>query len=201
MQQDIVSKAVEMFLTYGFKSVTMDEIASEMGVSKKTIYQHFENKNDLVEACTLYMFDVIANGIEQICASDKNPISELYEIKNFVLKNLKDEKATAFYQLKKYYPKIYAKLHEKEFEMVDTCIIENLRKGVSLGYYRPEINIEFVARIYYSGMHSIQEESIFSTEMFSFKQLEEYYLEYHLRAIATTEGIEILNKIIYQSNT
>lgn len=200
MQEDIVNKSVEMFLTYGFKSVTMDEIAAELGISKKTIYQHFENKNQLVETCTLHMFDIISSGIQQICQSQKDPITELYDIKNFVLHNLKDDKASPIYQLQKYFPKIYNKLHEHEFCVMESCVVENLKKGVAQGYYRPEINIDFIWRIYYSSVHSIRDAELFPPKLFTFRALEDYYLEYHLRAIATPKGIDILNQIIHQSN-
>ena len=104
-----------MFLTHGFKSITMDEIASEMGISKKTIYQHFANKNSLVEAVSLYLFDSISGGIDCIYELDKNPIDELFLIKDFILKNLKDESASPIYQLQKYYPKILSLLDEIKF--------------------------------------------------------------------------------------
>ena len=74
MREKILSKAADLFLSYGFKSVTMDDIASAMGISKKTIYQHFENKTKLVEATTLNIFEIISQGIDCICAIEKNPI-------------------------------------------------------------------------------------------------------------------------------
>ena len=66
MRETILNKAMEMFLAYGFKSVTMDDIAAQLGISKKTIYQHFANKTDLVEACTLNLFESISCGIDNI---------------------------------------------------------------------------------------------------------------------------------------
>ena len=92
MREKILLKSAEMFLTLGFKSVTMDDIAHELGCSKKTIYQHFENKTKLVEATTLHVFEVISHGINCICALEKNPIEEIYDIKHFVMDHLKDEK-------------------------------------------------------------------------------------------------------------
>ncbi|MCB0433144.1 MAG: TetR/AcrR family transcriptional regulator, partial [Mangrovimonas sp.] len=78
MEQKILQNAAEMFLNYGFKSVTMDDIANTMGISKKTIYQYYENKNKLVEATTMYVFENISHGIDCICEIEKNPIEEVY---------------------------------------------------------------------------------------------------------------------------
>ena len=80
MREKILQRATDLFLTLGFKSVTMDDLASEMGISKKTIYTHFKNKTQLVEDCTLSLFDAISQGIDFICSQGKNPIEELYEI-------------------------------------------------------------------------------------------------------------------------
>ena len=81
MKKDILKTAVELFLTYGFKSVTMDDIANALGMSKKTIYQYFENKTVLVEESVMYLFQTISSGIEDIRDLEKNPIEEIFEIK------------------------------------------------------------------------------------------------------------------------
>ena len=93
MKDKIIHKSTELFLSLGFKSVTMDDIASEMGISKKTIYVHFPNKTKLVEAVTFNLFDTICDGIDSICEVSANPIEELYAIKMFVMHHLKNEKS------------------------------------------------------------------------------------------------------------
>ncbi|UPQ80814.1 TetR/AcrR family transcriptional regulator [Flavobacterium azooxidireducens] len=200
MQEQIIEKATEMYLTLGFKSVTMDDIANEMGISKKTIYQHFANKNDLVEAVTMQMFDTISCGIDEICLEDKNPITEIFEIKNFVMQNLKDEKASPIYQLQKYFPKTFKCLRNKQFDKMEDCVIRNLKKGIELGLYRNDLNLDFVSRIYYSGIHSTKDKEVFPDTMFNAVQLEEMYLEYHLRGIITEKGLKVLEKITNKSN-
>ena len=85
MKEKILEKATDMFLNLGFKSVTMDDLANEMGISKKTIYTHFENKTKLVQECTFSLFNQINSGIDCICTTGKNPIEELYEIKKLSL--------------------------------------------------------------------------------------------------------------------
>jgi len=199
MQEQIIEKATEMYLTLGFKSVTMDDIANEMGISKKTIYQHFANKNDLVEAVTMQMFETISCGIDQICQPDKNAIEELFEIKDFVLHKLKDEKASPIFQLQKYFPRIYKTLHGKEYCKMQDCVITNLKKGVETGLYRPEIDIEFISKIYYSCVHALKDKAVFSDESYNFRMLEELYLNYHVRAISTSKGLKVLEKITHKS--
>ena len=185
-----------MFLNLGFKSVTMDDLANEMGISKKTIYTHFENKTRLVQECTISLFNQINAGIDFICTTGKNPIEELYEIKKFVISHLKDEKSSPQYQLQKYYPKIFSTLRKKQFELMQECTINNVKKGLELGIYRENLNVEFVSRIYISGVASIKDERFFPEGNFSPKDLQDYFLEYHLRGIVTPKGRKILNDII-----
>ena len=112
MKDKILHNATEMFLNLGFKSVTMDDIAKNSGVSKKTIYAHFSNKTDLVEVVTDHLFETVCTGIDLIHEQQKNPIIELFDIKRFVMEHLKDEKSPPQYQLQKYYPNIYATLKQ-----------------------------------------------------------------------------------------
>ena len=110
LKELILEKTRELFLTIGFKSVTMDQIASELGMSKKTIYNFFENKTELVNATTNYMFESISKGVTEIKKTSDDPISELYAINLFLIKYLKNESTSPLYQLEKYYPLIHLSL-------------------------------------------------------------------------------------------
>jgi len=196
MKQKILEKSTDMFLNYGFKSVTMDDIANKMGISKKTIYAHYANKTNLVEHSSMHLFHKISGGIDHICSLKKNPIAELYEIKKFVMLHLKNEKSSPQYQLQKYYPKVHAALQNLQFEMMQECVVDNIKQGISQGIYREKLNIEFVSRIYFSGVNSIKDIQFFPVAKFPVSDLMDDYLEYHLRGIVTPKGRKILNKII-----
>ena len=192
MRDKILEKSNELFLNLGFKSVTMDEIAASLGVSKKTIYKYFKNKTELIDTVTHRMFDTICSGIDDICELELNPIEELFSIKRLVLDNLKDEKSSPQYQLQKYYPKIYASLKQKQFHVMHDCVINNLKKGVEIRLYRETINLEFISRIYFNGMIGIKDKDLFPLTDYSMNTLMNYYLEYHLRGICTEKGIQQL---------
>jgi len=196
METKIIEKATEMYLTLGFKSVTMDDIASTMGISKKTIYQHFENKNDLVEAVTMNLFETISCGIDEIISLNQNPIEELFTIKDFVIKNLKDERTSPLYQLQKYYPQIHKTLMSRQFEKMGDCVIDNLRKGIEQGLFRNDINLELIGRFYFAGMTSIKDADLFNPIQFSTLEVQETYLEYHLRGISTNKGVAVLEQLL-----
>ena len=196
MEEKILLGATDLFLNYGFKSVTMDDIANTLGVSKKTIYQHYDTKIKLVEATTHNMFNIIASGIDHICSLEKNPIEEIYSIKQFVMEHLKDEKSSPQYQLQKYYPKIFRALKTKQFGVMQICVVNNLKKGVATGLYRDTINIDFISRLYFNGMICLKDKDLFPLKTFSVNMLMNNYLEYHLRGICTPKGLTILHKYI-----
>lgn len=185
-----------MFLKQGFKSVTMDDIANEMAISKKTIYQHFSNKIELIEAATQYLFETISCGVDEIYALDKNPIEEMFIIKDFVLTKLKDEDSSSIYQLHKFYPQIHKELMLKQFDKMGVCVVANLQKGVDQGLFRPNMNIELIARFYYAAMTNLKDLEIFQPEKFNPKTVQETYLEYHLRSICTEKGLTILEHLL-----
>ena len=196
MREKIIQKATELFLNLGFKSVTMDDIANELGISKKTIYVHFENKTKLVEATTFTVFENICDGIDCICDASHNPIEELYDIKMYVMNYLKNEKTSPQFQLKKYYPQIYQRLHLEQFEKMHESVKDSIQKGIETGLFRPNIDADFISRMYFNGMAGIKDEAIFPQTLFTMEYLMESYLEYHLRAIVTDSGLKILDKFI-----
>lgn len=195
MEEKILQTATEKFLGYGFKSVTMDDIAQELGMSKKTVYTYFSTKQKLVEACTTYLFESIHLGIEKIREEKKNPIVELHEIKTFTMQHLKGEKSSPLYQLQKYYPRIFRNLQEKQFDLVDCCISENIQRGIASGDYREDISVPFVSRMHFAGMQAINEKLLFPGEKYSAEQLRDLFLDYHLRAITTPQGLTTYNEL------
>lgn len=196
MRETIVKKATEMFMSFGFKSVTMDDIANELSISKKTIYQHFCNKHDLVEATTLSLFESVSCGIDGIREMGKNSIEEIFIIRSFMMQHLNNESASPFYQLQKFFPKIFSCLRAKQFEKMNGCMKDNLQKGIENGLYRDTINVDFISRIYFTGLTGIKDQDIFPATMFNVNDLTKQFLEYHLRGIVTAKGQVILEKIL-----
>ena len=199
MKKNIILKATELFMKLGFKSVTMDDIAKEMGISKKTIYTHFNNKETIIGVVTDHVFETVCHDIDAICDLNQNPIQELYAIKKRVMQYMQKEKASPTYQLQKYYPAIYNNIKQRQFSYMQQCVVKNLNRGLEQDLYRQNIEVQFVARIYFNGITGIKEESLFPHTMYEGETLYEMYLEYHLRGIVTPKGRNILNQLI-QSN-
>lgn len=191
MREKILHKAGEMFLNLGYKSVTMDDIASEMGVSKKTIYKYFENKLSLVEEATIGMHESCLTMINMIVDQGHNPIKENFEVKKMFKEMFQTADSSPVYQLKKYYPRIHEKVMKKEMVAFSACIRSNLERGIEEGYYRSEMDVELYIQFYFSLVFGIHESTV---ENHKIPELEREALEYHTRAIATEKGIRELEK-------
>ena len=188
MKEDILHKAGDLFLEFGFKSVTMDHLAQELGVSKKTIYEYFKNKSDLVEQVAYYIRDRIHAEIDLVQLKNLDPIQEMIEIKQVVMKRLKNEKSSPQFQFQKYYPKIYAKMRESQVCKMQECISKNLNRGVEESFYRKDVHKVFICRMYISGMLNLKDEELFKDSHLTPKELYEEFLKYHLRSIVDTKG-------------
>jgi AcrR family transcriptional regulator len=196
MRETILNKATQLFLDLGFKSVTMDDIATEMGISKKTIYTHFKNKSVLVKASTDILFLRICTGIDGVRQENQNPIVELYSMKQYVMKHMKSQNSSAQFQLQKYYPAVFAEMRSKQYDYMQDCVVENLNKGLKMGLYRENLDVEFASRIYFLGMVGIKDNDMFPAKQFPMITLMEKYLEYHLRGIVTQKGLKKLTETI-----
>ncbi len=186
-----MSKASDLFMKLGFKSVTMDDIAGEMAISKKTIYKFFSNKEILIEEITGLIHSEIHEIINQIVAQDYNAIEENYQIRKMFKEMFKSADTSPVYQLKKHYPSIFEKVMAKEMNECNTLFKNNIEKGIAQGLYRKEIPVETYVKFYYNLIFSIKEQTVSEKEG---QNLELQILEYHTRAIATLEGIAELEK-------
>ena len=192
MKDEIVNQAISLFLQYVFKSVTMDEIAQHIGISKKTIYAHFSNKEALVEEASFFHFNRIIENIQNISKQAKDPIIELYQLKREALKHLSNEQNSPQYQLQKYYPSLYAKVKFKEFEILNDSFSNSLIKGIETGLFRSDIKVDFITRIYFNGIKGVTDIELFPIDRYKIDQLLIDFSEYHLRAICTPLGLEKL---------
>lgn len=191
MKEKIIAKATDLFLKLGFKSVTMDDIAGEMCISKKTIYKYFCNKEILIEESTAMVHKEVHQIMNSIVAKNHNAIEENFEIKKMFKEMFKSGDTSPVFQLKKHYPEIYDTVMSREINECNTLFKLNIEKGIQQGLYRKEIPVDIYVEFYYTLIFSING-TVSSEKKASEKEL--HALEYHTRAMATQEGIIELEK-------
>jgi AcrR family transcriptional regulator len=191
MKEKIVNVAKDMFLKLGFKSITMDDIACEMCISKKTIYKYFSNKELLIEESTQLVHKEVRETIDKIVAKNFNAIEENFQIRRMFKEMFKYSETSPVYQLKRHYPEVYQKVVGYQIEICEGCFRSNILKGISEGLYRENIDVENYVKFYYILIFSISENTALEKEA---NNLEHKALEYHTRAMATQAGIIELEK-------
>ena len=191
--KNIMQQAKELFLSRGFRNVTMDEIAQEMKISKKTIYKHFADKKALVtEVVNTHLcftqnrvrcaLDQELNAIEQMMELNKC----LAEIKSMVPQNI-------LFEVEKYFPEAYKLIDNHKENFVKKIIIENIGRGQKEGLYRTELNPEFIANMYLVCTNHIITSKHYAQPDYVSKVLPQFFL-YHLHGIATERGLAIINE-------
>ncbi len=186
-----------MFLKLGFKSITMDDIANEMCISKKTIYKFFCNKEILVEETVESVHDEVHETMSHIFSKNFNAIEENFAIRQMFKEMFKSSETSPVYQLKKHYPEIYQKVHCRKIEECKVWFRSNIEKGIEQGLYRNTIDIESYSKFYYMLIFQINENTMSEREA---SELELKALEYHTRAMATVKGIEELERQLSNPN-
>lgn len=191
-EEEMVMGALSLFNKFGIRSVTMDDVAREMAVSKKTLYKFFENKADLVNKCVMTIFDQVQGCMMEIHSSAQNSIDELFDIDNVIRQIMEDHNPSLHFQLHKYYPQTAKAMYEGRRELINKMISENIDNGKRDGLYRESIDTEIITHLYCSKMESIPEDQEDLMKRFHSKQVKRQALEYHIRGIASPKGLKYL---------
>ena len=188
MKETILQCAEKLFLTDGFKKVTMDIIAKTLRISKKTIYIHFRNKESLVNDVVTFSLDKVQSKIRELQSSGLHPIDEIFEIKKLVSEHLLEERSSPLQQLKTFYGNIYKLFYIKAFDIVEESIKKNFEKGTEQGVYTNQLSLDLLVRFYFMSTMGIKDTFIFPKEKYSSQYLDAAVLWYHLANVVTAEG-------------
>lgn len=195
-KKEIIAQATAVYLKYGIKSVTMDEMARQLGISKKTLYSFVADKNELVEQCVLMSHADEVCRIADISTRYTNAIDEILEISRSVAGELKRIHPSIFFDLAKYHPNALKLMNTHKHDYVRGCVMNNLRKGIEQGLYRANLNVEILSTIYLATIDHIMLGEIFDERETSLDLIYKEYFRYHIKGIASARGIEYLNELI-----
>lgn len=188
--QEILDGSREVFMKYGIKAVSMDDVCHELGISKKTIYQYFSNKAHLLESVLDRMHDSGKLLEEVFKQRGLNAIDTLLEVSKMLNDHMKETNPIISFELKKYYPEIYKKQLEKRRNETYRHVKENLMQGISENLYRNEIDVELVASLYIKEMETTLDQDFYCPKKVSFSKIFEVMFEKYIRGIANEKGVK-----------
>ena len=192
--EEIIYKSAELFRQFGVRSVSMDDISREMGISKKTLYQHVKNKNELVEKILDFSFEREQKFFNEKSKPEVNAIDALLEVSIFISDQIKLFTPAVAFDLKKYYPEIFKGHMEKSQKYAFEAVHSNLVNGIKQGLYRKEINPEVVATLYVNKIEDLHNPEFYSEKEFTFELVFETMFENHIRGIANDKGLAYFEK-------
>jgi AcrR family transcriptional regulator len=197
MKDKILALVAGMYLKYGVRSVSMDDIAHELAISKKTIYQHFEDKDDLVKQVTLLVLKDRQNEFDKIGEEAANAIEELSKVSICIRKEFTELNPSLMYDIQKYHPQAWELFLKHEKEVIEKSIVRNLEQGVAQGYFRTEIDVRVLARLRVQQIHMSFDDGLFPKKEFDFTEVQMQMFDHFVYGLLTNEGLALYKQ--YQS--
>ncbi|AVM49471.1 TetR/AcrR family transcriptional regulator [Capnocytophaga sp. oral taxon 878] len=196
MKEEIVKNALNNFMQYGFKTFTMDDLASTMGMSKKTLYEHFPSKHNLVEAVLDYALEMSCTNVENFIQGEGAVIENVYTNQKKVKEIFNINSDRPIWELQKYYPKTYKRM-EVEFAKSDARFVEKLlQKGWEEGLFRKDINVDFYKKFYINVQRLRSITNVFPEQEFPFWETIYTLMEYFFRILVNEKGLAELERVL-----
>ncbi len=193
--ENIIKVSQELFFKKGIRPVTLDEIAEQLKISKKTIYQHFENKDEIVFHIVKEHLHLHKKRIEEIINDSDNIIQEALEIVKCSSKMMEQINPLVFSDLKLFYPKAWEYFENFKKQFIIKTITKSLEKGIKQGLIRKDINVKLIAHLRLQQINLLFETDILQQFDITFNELQNQLTRQFLYGIATRKGIKVLDKI------
>ena len=194
MKERILEKSRELFMRYGIRSVTMDEIAAQLGISKKTIYQFYADKDEIVEAIVTREIDSNESKCMDCRMSAENAIHEVFLGIEQTEEMLKGMNPLIMYDLEKHHPRAFKKLRDHKLQFLYKTFRENLVRGIDEELYRPEVNVEIVAKLHNESVFLFFNQEIFPQNRFRVIDIIYEIDQLYLHGIITSKGRKYMEK-------
>ncbi|ADR20551.1 TetR family transcriptional regulator [Marivirga tractuosa] len=199
-EKNILEGAKNLFMQFGLKSITMDDIARKVGVSKKTIYQFFNDKNSIVFKSVHEHFSDHRKEIENVLENSKDAIESIYRISKCMKVQIEAINPTVLYDLQRYFPKAYKRFLEFKNTFMKDRMSQIIENGISTGYFRKEINTEILIIQRIEQVQLAFNNEVFPRDKFDFKEVHEQLFDHFIHGILTEKGKEKYNQYLNEEH-
>jgi len=184
----ILASAADLFLKFGIRSISMDDIAHQLGISKKTIYQHFSDKDDIVTQVMEAHLAHEREAIQSLKTRATDAVDLLIGINLYLRRNLRETTTSMLRELQKYHNKAWSLMDDFKKEFIYEIILENLTTGIQDGYFRNDINPAVTSRIRLEGVSMAFNEDVFPKGKFNLIEVSDSILDHFILGITTEKG-------------
>ncbi len=194
IKEKILNGAIGLFMKYGLRSISMDDIARHLSVSKKTLYQHFADKEDLITSVLSTHIDENRKQYEVITKHSINAIDELAQISQCLRKDMAETNPSVLFDLQKFHPKAWEVWLDHKNKYIRQSVVRNINQGIEEGYYRPEVNAEVIAAIRTELISMGFDQSVFPQGTFNLAEVQSQIFDHFVYGICTDKGRKLYQK-------
>lgn len=195
MKQKITNSATKIFFEQGVQSVTLDYLCRDIGISKKTLYQHFTNKEELIRYVIRSFMKRTIEEIYFLMEGAPNSIEAFWKIASHVYHMISKISPIMIKEIKKYYPGVWSDVQNFKKMSIENMAFQNLKRGMSEGLYRSDINPDMVMRFYLTILLNMNDEEIYPMASMDPAEIYRIFINYHIRSIATPKGYAMFEKL------
>jgi AcrR family transcriptional regulator len=194
VKSSILQRSMDMFQRYGLRAMTMDDVCRELSMSKKTLYQYFSNKADLVDQAVRYVFWGHQETMDRIGAEHENAIDRMINRYAFLMRMIESHGPNMMFPLKKYYPKTFEWLFAQRQQTMMAALVQTLKDGQAQRLFRDDLNVDLVARIHFTTMVGLADSDLNAESMAERRELIWTAISLFIRSISTAQGLHYFNE-------
>lgn len=193
-KERIRQKADELFMKYGIRSVSMDDIANALGMSKKTIYQYFVDKDELVSTVVDFDVNSMQNDCLALVKEAHDAVHEIYLTIDRLLEQIRNMNPMLIYDLEKFHFRGYQRFMEYKNKFLLQVIRKNIERGLSEGLYREDLHIEIISRFRLESMMIAFNIDLFPPAKYSLADVSKEIIEHYVHGLASPKGYKLITK-------
>jgi AcrR family transcriptional regulator len=199
-QQEIIIAAFKQFKLLGFKSVTMDDIVRKIGISKKTLYELFKDKDELVLECIKFMLNDNQAQTDKALKNSINAIDQAINILIIMEKMIRGMNPVCYLDLQRFYPSAAKYLNDHKDSFMFQCISDNLKQGIQEGFYREDIDIEIISRFRMESALIVFQHDLFPQETYDIVKVNTQIFAHYIYGIASSKGHKMIESYLKKIN-
>lgn len=196
LKNKVIAESECLFIKYGIKSISMDDISNRLGISKKTLYQVVTDKEDLVKKAIQFHLDQEKKELNDITKSSFDAIDEMFKVTQHVLNFFRKFNPVTQFDLEKYYKDYYQKMKKIHFDFIYSVIKNNLVRGINDGFYREDLDSDIISRLYIIKAMAILDDEVFPESTYEKASIFKEHMIYHLKGIISEKGHTLFNQHI-----
>lgn len=192
-RQRIIEEAALLFRTYGIRTVTMDMLASQMGISKRTIYEAFKDKDELLSGVLKWMTIKQREAMNKIFSETENVIEAIFKMIDMMIEHFQNMSPAFQLDMKRYHNEILKKLSEKDELPYYRNHIEIIKRGIDEGVFRDDFDVEIMNKCLFEVERMSNDKSVFPPDDFMNKDVMRIFYINFIRGISTQKGLDLIN--------